>query len=110
MRLALIALPALALALAACDGGGDPGQQALRDASAERQAALVKDGEVSGPVAAPGEDAAHVQKLIASHEAALVDARAALDSSDPEVRRLAEQAIESHTTQLADLRAWQAGR
>ena len=51
-----------------------------------------------------------MQKLIAGHEAALIDARAALDSPNPEVRRLAEQAIESHTTQLADLRAWQAGR
>ncbi|MBO9502237.1 DUF305 domain-containing protein [Brevundimonas sp. A19_0] len=105
-----VVLAALALTLTACDGGGDPVQQALRDASAERQAALVKDGEVSGPVAAPDEDTARVQKMIAGHEAALIDARAALDSPDPEVRRLAEQAIESHTTQLADLRAWQAGR
>ena len=46
MRAALIALPILAL-LAACEGGGDPVQQALRDASAERQAAMVKEGEVS---------------------------------------------------------------
>lgn len=105
-----VVLAGLALTLTACDGGGDPVQQALRDASAERQAALVKDGKVSGPVTAPDEDAARVQKMIASHEAALIDARAALDSPDPEVRRLAEQAIERHTTQLADLRAWQAGR
>lgn len=49
MRLAPIALTALALTLSACEGGGDPVQQALRDASAERQAALVKDGETSGP-------------------------------------------------------------
>lgn len=41
----------LAAALAACEGGGDPVQQALRDASAERQAATVTvtDGTVSGP-------------------------------------------------------------
>ena len=108
MRLALITV--LALALAACAGGGAPVQPALRDSSAERQAALVKDGEVSGPVTAPDEDAARVQKMLARHEAARIAARAALDSSDPEVRRLAEQAIESHTSQLADLRAWQAGR
>ena len=49
MRRALIALPALALLLAACDGGGDPVDQAMRDASSERQAATVKDGTVSGP-------------------------------------------------------------
>lgn len=49
MRLALIAVAFLGLALTACDGGGDPVQQALRDASAERQAATVTDGQVSGP-------------------------------------------------------------
>ena len=47
MRVALIAVPLLLLA--ACEGGGDPVEQAMRDASAERHAATVKDGEVSGP-------------------------------------------------------------
>lgn len=47
MRAVLIALPVLLLA--ACEGGGDPVEQAMRDASAERQAATVKDGAVSGP-------------------------------------------------------------
>lgn len=47
MRVALIALPVLLLT--ACEGGGDPVEQAMRDASAERHAATVKDGEVSGP-------------------------------------------------------------
>lgn len=46
MRAVLIALPVLLLA--ACDGGGDPVAQAMRDASAQRQAAMVKDGAVSG--------------------------------------------------------------
>lgn len=46
MRAVLIALPVLLLA--ACDGGGDPVAQAMRDASAKRQAATVKDGAVSG--------------------------------------------------------------
>lgn len=66
MRHALIVLPALALLLTACEGGGDPVDQAMRDASAERQAATVKDGEVSTPdhgamghdaVATPGDQA-----------------------------------------------------
>ena len=47
MRLLPLALPLLILA--ACEGGGDPVQQALRDASAERHAATVVDGQVSGP-------------------------------------------------------------
>lgn len=42
-----IALLVPALFLAACDGGGDPVEQAMRDASAERHAARVKDGAVS---------------------------------------------------------------
>lgn len=45
----LLLTAALPLLLVACDGGGDPVQQALRDASAERQAATVSDGEISGP-------------------------------------------------------------
>lgn len=49
MRHALIALPALTLLLAACEGGGDPVDQAMHDASAERHAATVEDGTVSGP-------------------------------------------------------------
>lgn len=47
MRRFLIAA-ALPLLLAACDGGGDPVQQALRDVSANNHARTVKDGEVSG--------------------------------------------------------------
>ena len=46
-RLLLVA--ALPLMLAACDGGGDPVEQAVREASANNQAATVKAGEVSGP-------------------------------------------------------------
>lgn len=45
MRLLPIALTALALS--ACEGGGDPVEQALRDASAENHAATVREGETS---------------------------------------------------------------
>lgn len=44
MRALIFTLPLL---LVACDGGGDPVNQAMRDASAERQAATVKNGAVS---------------------------------------------------------------
>ena len=63
------------LALAACDGGGDPVQQALRDATAERQAAAVQDGAVSGPAhvehaPSPGAgDAAFVRQYLSELEA-----------------------------------------
>lgn len=54
MRLAPIALTALALTLAACEGGGDPVEQALRDAASENHAARVQDGTVSAPAHAGG--------------------------------------------------------
>lgn len=45
----LLAVAALPLLLAACDGGGDPVEQAMREASAKNQAATVIEGTVSGP-------------------------------------------------------------
>ena len=116
MRLALLAVPALALALVACDGGGDPVQQALRDASAERHAAALKTTEEQQrqtPVAPPAQtaDQAQVARMIAEHEAAIASARRTLEQSqDPDLRRMAQTAIDTHTTELSQLRAWQAGR
>ena len=49
MRLAPIALTALALTLAACEGGGDPVEQALRDTASKNHAARVQEGVVSTP-------------------------------------------------------------
>ena len=46
MRRALPAL-ALILALSACEGGGDPVEQALRDASTANHSATVREGEVT---------------------------------------------------------------
>ena len=57
MRRALPAL-ALILALSACDGGGDPVQQALRDASTANHAATVREGQVSQGRAAAANHAA----------------------------------------------------
>jgi uncharacterized protein (DUF305 family) len=58
MRLAPLALTLVALGLSACDGGGDPVNQALRDASAENHAATVREGEVSASSHAAGGHAA----------------------------------------------------
>lgn len=113
----MVAVSVLALALAACDGGGDPVQQALRDASAERHAAALKTTEeqqrqapAPAPVA-PSAEPALASALIADHEAAIATARQVLDQSqDPDLRRLAQTTLETRTTELAELRAWQAGR
>lgn len=45
----LILAAALPLMLVACDGGGDPVQQAVKDISAQNHARTVKDGTVSQP-------------------------------------------------------------
>ena len=115
MRLTAVALCALALCLPACKGGGDPVEQALRDASAERQAALVKDGAVSGPAspdARPADeqaDAAFVAGMIEQHRAAMTLAVDTLArSKDPEIRRLAQAEIDARSKQVAELQAWTA--
>ena len=45
----LAALSLLPILLAACDGGGDPVQQAMLDTASRNQSAAVIEGEVSGP-------------------------------------------------------------
>ena len=45
----LLALAISSALLAACDGGGDPVDQAMRESSAKNQAATVVEGAVSGP-------------------------------------------------------------
>ena len=105
---------ALALATAACSEGGDPVQMALRDASAERQAAAVRDGTISAPPApavrtAGGNegDAAYVAGMIEHHRAAMRMAADTLArSDDPEIRRLAQAEIDARTREIAELRSW----
>ena len=58
MRLGPVLLTAAALALSACDGGGDPVEQALRDASAQNHASTVQEGAVSAPSHAAADDTA----------------------------------------------------
>ena len=135
MRLAPIALAALALTLSACDGGGDPVQQALRDASAENHAATVQEGGVSAPAhavshgATPGDqafaaseaamhadmakasgetvDEAYIAKMIEHHRGAVAMADVALaQSRDPEILRMARLVKDAQTREIAEMRAW----
>lgn len=53
-RLALVA--ALPLMLVACDGGGDPVQQAMLETASKNQAATVTDGAVAAPEDHSGHD------------------------------------------------------
>lgn len=112
MRAAPLALAAMALA--ACEGGGDPVQQALRDASAERQAAAYAGyDETSGPAAQStpaspaAADAARIAEMLAHHRAGLALAERTLaETGDPELRRLAQAAIDGHTREIEALEAW----
>jgi|GEM_PF-267965 len=82
---AAAALAALAVVLSACDGGGDPVQQALRGASAARHAATVVDGEASGP-AAPADHAAMDHGATTAHGPTAGDR--AFAASEAEMHRL----------------------
>lgn len=102
------------LALTACDGGGDPVQQALREASAANHAATVRVGEVSSPVQAPMEtassgtmDQAYLARMIEHHRDAVAMADVALaQSRDPEIRRMAQAIKDTQTREIAEMRAW----
>ncbi|WP_426036808.1 DUF305 domain-containing protein [Brevundimonas sp. DC300-4] len=133
IRHPLIVAAALPLLLAACDGGGDPVQQAMRETATVNQAATVTAGEVSGPhdgdhgtagnqafaaseaemhrlmSAASGEtvDQAYIAKMIAHHQGAVAMAEIALrESRDPEVRRMAQMVIAAQTREIAEMQAW----
>jgi uncharacterized protein (DUF305 family) len=108
MRAALVLT---ALALTACDGGGDPVEQALRETAAINQSAATRTtAEIETPrAAAPSRvaDEAYVAGMIARHRAEIALAETALrDSRDPEIRRLAQDAIEARTREIAELRTW----
>jgi uncharacterized protein (DUF305 family) len=101
----------LILSLVACEGGGDPVEQALRDASAANHAAMVREGTVSrsAPAAVPDEsaDQVYVAAMIAHHRSAVAMADATLARTrDPEIRRMAQSARESRMREIAELRAW----
>jgi uncharacterized protein (DUF305 family) len=100
---------ALALALfglAACEGGGDPVESALREAAAANHAAVTKATPVdAAPASDP--DAAVATRLLAAETQALAAAEAALArANDQEVRRLAEASRDAHRARIAELEAW----
>lgn len=98
-RVFLMALPLL---LTACEGGGDPVNQAVREASARYQAQAVKDGAISGPAPAasptPAQadtpEQAAIRQMIARNDEAILAARQVLaNSQDPKLKAMAEQTI-----------------
>ena len=97
------------VALGACEGGGDPVQQAVREASAAHQAAAVPDGAVAAtgrPAATPG-DQALMDRMIEQHRAGMTMADSALAlASDPEIRRMAKAIRDRQAREIAEMQAW----
>lgn len=115
-RLSAVGLSAL-LTLAACDGGGDPVEQALRETAAANHAATVKPTATvspparvatkAGPASADPADQVYIAEMIAHHRAALTRAEDALArSDDPEIRRMAQAEIETRTRAITELQSW----
>ena len=108
MRLLRVALAGFALLLSACEGGGDPVEQALREASAAHQAAAAETtAEIEARSAAPAADQAYVEAAIEEHRAAIARAEATLrETSDPALRQLARTTIETRRGEITALQAW----
>lgn len=106
---AIIAL-GLAGLLAACEGGGDPVEQALRETAAAHQAAATRTtAEIEATTAprSPTTDQIHVARMIVHNEEATATAQAALrDSHDPQVRRMAQAVMDARSRESAEMRAW----
>jgi len=132
MRRLALGLTAL-LTLAACDGGGDPVEQALRETAAANHAAVTKETATvehpaghgpsagdqafaaseaamhAGMAMATGEtvDQAYIAKMIEHHRGAVAMADVALArSQDPEIRRMAQAVKDTQTREIAEMRAW----
>lgn len=104
----VVLMTGLTLGLAACEGGGDPVEQALREASAAHQAAATKTtAEMEAKRSASAPDQAYVEAAIEEHRTAIARAEASLrESSDPALRQLAEAAIETRKAEIAALEGW----
>lgn len=135
-RLIALTTLSLGLALAACEGGGDPVQQALRDAATANQNAAYAEkaadahaGHGGGAAPSTGDDPfagveaemhrrmgqasgatldeAYIAKMIEHHRGAVAMAEVALEESqDPEIRRMAQAVVDAQTREIAEMRAW----
>ncbi|GAA0643409.1 DUF305 domain-containing protein [Brevundimonas lenta] len=106
MRTALPFLLLATLGLAACDGGGDPVEQALRETAAANHAARLPEESVSVKPAGSA-DEAWVAAAIQQNRQAIASAGQVLAATDdPAVRKMAQAAIDARTREINDLQAW----
>lgn len=98
------------LGVAACEGGGDPVDQAVREISSNYHAKAVKDGTISGPSPEKTEisqqDQEMIQSLISANKADIAKWReVANTTSDPQLKALAQRTLAERSKALAELEA-----
>lgn len=104
MRGVLTALLA-SLALTACDGGGDPVEQALRETAAANQSATVR--ETATVVDAASTDQVWIDRAIAHNRETIALSEIALaQSRDPEIRRMAQAVKDARTREIGQMQSW----
>lgn len=97
-----------ALAVTACDGGGDPVQQALRETAAANQSATVRETATTSATDPALMDRTWVAGMIEHHRNGVAMADAALvRSRDPQVRRMAQEIKTARTREIAEMQAWE---
>lgn len=97
----------LTVALTACDGGGDPVQQALRETAAANHSAAVKETATTAATDPASVDRAWVAEMIEHHRGAVAMADVALArAQDPEIRRMAQAVKDARTREIAEMQAW----
>lgn len=99
----------LAGLLTACEGGGDPVEQALRETAAAHQAAATRaTAEIEATAPNPSAiDQIRVARMILHNEEAMATAETVLrESRDPRVRRMAQAVVDARTRETAEMKTW----
>lgn len=103
----LLILLLAGLTATACDGGGDPVQQALGETAAANQSAAVRETATTSATDPALMDRTWVAGMIEHHRNGVAMADAALvRSRDPQVRRMAQAIKAAGTREIGEMQSW----